>query len=203
MAPPSRTARRPIRLSRVLRDLLIGALPAAAAIVVASALAKDDSDTMNTVVYPGVAGIGMLIVVIVLLEVTPFLWRFVTGRVPGEAPRTLRHLDKQAIKAQLRTEHLSGQSWVCYTNDVEEEDNFALEISDLLDQCGWLMMKCGQGACGGYVKRPVDVEIYPPDGGSPGLTLLNELINRSGYRSVLREGGGIGHACIQIGPPTH
>lgn len=192
----------PIPLSRIGNDLSLGLFPALCGAVAAYYYAPEDADTMTAIILPMVWFFAGLLSVLVVREIVPFLIRVARGKPAKGRPRSLSRLDTTGIEAQLRTENLSQLNTVSFTNDAEEEEQFATELNAILERGGCFVSNIYQGGMTG-LRKPKDVLIYLPDGGSPGLIQLHGLLIRAGYKSTTEEMGRIQACAIVVGPPTH
>jgi len=164
---------------------------------------RDNKDfEMSDVIFPSLAGLGVFFLFLLLIHGGEYIYRFLTGKPSAGSPRTLMGLKLEPIREQLRSEAPIAWNHVAYaTSDVIEVEEFARELYDLLDECGWRLNEFGQGGFTGAPPR--DVQISLPDRGSPGLVALNDLLNKHGYRSYLHNDGAIdGGATIQVGLRT-
>jgi hypothetical protein len=190
----------------VYRALLVGILPSSVFAYVAYRGAPSDADVMRTIFRPAIAGAMTLAIVVPGFGLVPFAWRFVRGTAPKESRRTLKHIDVSEVEALLRSEGPPSKAHytsVYFSNESEEEEDFAEDIQFLLERSGW---PASEPCRGGFVgtKRPKDITIYLPDRAtSEALLQLHDLLIRHGYKSVLTEGSGIGFATIVVGAPTH
>jgi hypothetical protein len=143
--------------------------------------APKDANVMRTVVWPAVAGVIALAVVVVLFEIAPYVYRFVRNRAPKGTWRTLQGIGPDAIEGALRGLAPLGTVSIYVELPTPETLHFANELEWSLQRSGW-NTDTGSGWTPVRDRLVRDIEIHVPDvNNAAGPIALSKRLNGWGY----------------------
>ena len=158
----------------------------------------DEKGDMSTVIGAAAVGLGVFITLMVGWWAVRFGYRLVTGRAPRGSARTLDGLCTRKVEDSLREGIPPRPTGITVMFASKEVQDFAREIQQLLERCGWHVS--GDGFALGSESR--DVEIYLPEGGNRGLVEFGKWLNAHGYKCTVHDGGPIEAAQMEVGEAT-
>lgn len=152
---------------------------------------------MSTYTVPAIWGLAALSVTLFVLHGAEFVYRSVTGKARKGSPRSLYGLSVRSIEQTLRGASPPNPTILAITSSLAEVQNFAEDILQLLERCGWHVS-------GGMMPVPkggvtTGVAIYLPHEGNEALKLFGEWLNHLGYNATICQGGATGTGHIYIG----
>jgi hypothetical protein len=154
----------------------------------------------RTYTVPAAAGLAALAVVLFVLHGIEFLYRLVTGKARAGRPRALHGLRTNAVVGALRANHppLGQFGFVGIDPATIETESFARELHELFTRADWPIGNVGPSPLP-WGRMTRGIEIFPPEGGNPGLEALAKALNNWGYRTVVNSGEGGGTATVTVG----